>query len=52
MENNAKLQLLTGISKSNKTYYYLLVTVDNKEVSRIFIKETEIPYYKNLLKEV
>lgn len=40
-------------TKTQKPYYYLLVTIDSKELGRLFIKETELPYYSNLLgKEV
>lgn len=49
--NNAKIILKSGISKTtNKDYYYLLITLNEVEVGRLFIKTTEVPYYKELLK--
>lgn len=47
---NAKLELCTAVSKSGKDYTYLSIKVKDKEIGRIFIKETEIPYYTELLK--
>lgn len=48
------VEIIKALStKSQKPYYYLLVTLDNKELGRLFIKETELPYYEKLLgKEV
>ena len=39
-----------GVSKNGNVYHYILFVIDNKELGRIFIKETELPYYENLLK--
>lgn len=47
---NANVELCTSVSKTGKEYYYLSIKVKGKEIGRLFIKETEIPYYMELLK--
>lgn len=46
----ANVEIIKAISnKTKKPYFYLLFTIDNKELGRLFIKVTELPYYEKLL---
>lgn len=50
---NCTVELVKGFSeKSKRDYYYLSFKINGKEIpnSRLFIKETEILYYQDLLK--
>lgn len=48
---NCTVELVKGFSeKSKRDYYYLSFKLNGKEITRLFIKETEILYYQDLLK--
>lgn len=47
---NCTATIKQGVSKNGNVYHYILFTKDNKELGRLFIKETELPYYESLLK--
>ena len=48
--NNCKVTLVEGISKKGKYYAYLDFEINGKKLVPIFIKETEVLYYKDLIK--
>lgn len=51
MNNNAVAQLVEGVSsKTNKPYAYITFSVNGVEVGKLWIKLTEIDYYKKILK--
>lgn len=49
--NNCIASVCKGISnKTKKEYYYLSFVVNGKEIKKVFIQETEVMYYQDLLK--
>lgn len=50
--NNCVVSLNKGVSsKTQKEYYYLSFVINGKAIKeRIYIKETEVMYYQDLLK--
>ena len=49
--NNANVTLKEGISKKGFPYAFLNIEINGKTLSPIFIKDTEVPYYRDLLKK-
>ena len=49
--NNCKCEIKNGTTKSGRQYWCLDFYIKEKLINRVFIKETEILYYKELLKQ-
>lgn len=51
MNNNAHAELVEGVSsKTNKPYAYILFSINGVNVGKLWIKLTEIDYYKKIIK--
>ena len=48
MFNQISFEIGSGTAKNGNPYKSLVIKIDDMQVDRVFIKDTEVPYYSNL----